>query len=152
MGRGVRHFCCLTWGPAHAHFRGCSGCEQSCRHNWSMWFLEPPDSPFLSQASCCQSQHFRIWGCNSIPALLGRCLFPPGTFLPYATAKPGAGLGPCSLGTTASFSQAARLGGSLALQLPAEWLSLSSCLTLGLQINKQTPQNQASATHPLLTT
>lgn len=69
----------------------------------------------------------------TVPAFLGRCLFPPGTFLPYATAKPGAGLAPRSPGTTASLSQA---WWELTLQLPAQWLSLASCPTLGLQINK----------------
>lgn len=55
VGRDVRHFCHLTWGPeagegmreevcpcsAHAHFRGCSGCEQNCSGNRSVMAVVP---------------------------------------------------------------------------------------------------------------
>jgi len=59
---------------------------------WWLWYPKPPDSPSPLWASVPQSQHFQIWGFSSIPTLLGICPFPPGIFLPCATAKPGTGL------------------------------------------------------------
>lgn len=151
-GRDVRHFCDLgtrSWrGDERGGLSLLSPCTlqevlrlraelqlQSVRGGCgSRSLLTPHPRCGLPVATVTALQD---WGFSSIPALLGRCPFPPGTFLPCATAKPGAGLAPHSPGTTASLGQAARLGGIPALQLLVEQPSLTSCPTWGCkQTNK----------------